>query len=39
MIFFNEALRPYHMVGTVLVLAGVVIVSRAYASPAPAKTA
>lgn len=36
MIFFDEILRPYHGVGTVLVLIGVVMVSRAYAAPAPA---
>ena len=34
-IFFAEVFRGYHMVGTVLVLAGVVMVSRAYAAPAP----
>lgn len=31
MIFFGEALRPYHAVGTVLVLSGVVLVSQALA--------
>ncbi len=34
MIFFDETLRPYHAVGTALVLAGVVIVSRVYRKPA-----
>ena len=37
MIFFGEVLHPYHGVGTVLVLAGVILVSRAYAVPAPAR--
>lgn len=36
MIFFGEALYPYHAVGTVLVLLGVILVSRAYARPKPA---
>lgn len=31
MIFYDEVLRPYHGVGTVLVLLGVFMVSRAYA--------
>ena len=39
MIFFGEILRPYHGVGTILVLAGVIMVSRAYATPTPSKTA
>ncbi|MBM3488714.1 MAG: DMT family transporter [Alphaproteobacteria bacterium] len=34
MLFFDEALRPYHVVGTILVLAGIVLVSRVYARPA-----
>ena len=34
MIFFDEALRPYHAIGTVLVLTGVVMVSRVYGSRA-----
>ena len=38
MIFFGEILRPYHGVGTILVLAGVIMVSRAYAAPPPVKT-
>lgn len=36
MLFFDEALRPYHIVGTILVLAGIVLVSRVYARPATA---
>lgn len=39
MIFFGEILRPYHGVGTILVLAGVIMVSRAYAAPSPVKAA
>ena len=31
MIFFGEVLRPYHGVSTILVLTGVIMVSRAYA--------
>jgi drug/metabolite transporter (DMT)-like permease len=38
MIFFGEILRPYHGVGTILVLAGVIMVSRVYAAPPPVKT-
>lgn len=34
-IFFSEVLQPYHGAGTVLVLLGVFLVSRAYAQPAP----
>jgi len=30
MMFFGETIRPFHVVGTVLVLIGVVLVSRAY---------
>ena len=30
MVFFGEAIRPFHLAGTVLVLIGVVLVSRAY---------
>jgi drug/metabolite transporter (DMT)-like permease len=30
MIFFGEVIRPFHLAGTVLVLIGVVLVSRAY---------
>lgn len=37
LIFFGEVLYPYHAVGTVFVLAGVILVSRAYAAPAPAR--
>lgn len=34
MIFFDEALRPYHAIGTALVLTGVVMVSRVYRAKA-----
>ncbi len=34
MIFFDETLRPYHAVGTALVLIGVIVVSRVYRKPA-----
>ena len=36
MIFFDETLKFYHIVGTLLVLAGVIMVSRIYRSRAPA---
>lgn len=39
MIFFDEVLRPYHGVGTVLVLIGVFMVSRTYAAAAQPPTA
>ena len=37
MMFFDEAIRGFHIAGTVLVLIGVVLVSRAYASRARSK--
>jgi drug/metabolite transporter (DMT)-like permease len=36
MIFFGETIRGFHIAGTILVLAGVVLVSRAYVKPAEA---
>jgi drug/metabolite transporter (DMT)-like permease len=36
MIFFGETLQPFHLLGTALVLSGVVLVSRAYVRRAPA---
>ena len=37
MIFFAEPIRGFHVVGTVLVLTGVVLVSRAYLKPVETK--
>jgi len=36
-IFFSEIFRAYHGIGTILVLTGVFMVSRAYAPPQPLK--
>ena len=38
MIFFNEVLRSYHIVGTLLVLIGIFLVSRAMAAAQSVKT-
>jgi drug/metabolite transporter (DMT)-like permease len=38
MIFFNEVLRSYHIVGTLLVLIGIFLVSRAMAAAQSVKS-